>query len=209
MAVCSHCHQRKAKRHCPALALYLCPLCCGLLRVKKIHCPPSCSFLAQHQPYQEKKILAKKQTFSEEILRDERLSWLVLHIEAPLKEYAERSLDFCDKDAVLALEYAREKVEKERSRLVLPKEEIQPRKEAGEAVFLSLDQCRYQRKIILPQDIQTYKKEEKLKCLENVILAVKFLARENVGGRNYCQDLIQRFAKIKNLSRQTRILPSA
>jgi hypothetical protein len=209
MAKCSHCRERKAKRHCPALGSDLCPLCCGLLREKKVHCPANCPFLIRHKPYQEKKVIEKKQTFSEDILQDERLKWLTLNIQAPLKEYAERSFTFADRDAILALEYAREKVEKAKSALVLPKEEDKPKNDVGEAIFQSIEQCRYERKIILPHDLETYKKEEKLKCLENVIVAVKYLAKKNLGGRKYLEDLSQRFARIKDASEQKRLIGPA
>lgn len=206
MAKCSQCYQRKAKRHCPALGSDLCPLCCGLLREKKIHCPANCPFLIRHRPYQEKKVIEKKQTFSKDILQDERLSWLTLNIEASLKEYGEKTPSFADRDAILALEYAREKMEKEKSRLVLPFKAEEPKNDAGEAIFKSIEQCRYQRKIILFEGLETYKREEKLKCLDNVIAAVKYLARGHPEGRNYIQDLSQRFARIKELSQQKKIL---
>jgi hypothetical protein len=209
MAKCSHCHARKAKRHCPALSNDLCPLCCGLLREKKIHCPANCPFLIRHKPYQEKKVIEKKLTFSEDILQDERLNWLTLNIEAPLEEYGEKNSTFADRDAILALEYAKEKVERGKSTLVLLNEEQKPKNDIGEAIFQSIEQCHYQRKIILLRDLETYKKEEKLKCLENVIVAVKYMAKGNLEGRNYVQDLIQRFSRIKELSRQKRIFSPA
>jgi len=209
MLKCSHCRKRKAKRFCPALGNNLCPLCCGLLREKKIHCPADCHFLIRHKPYQEKKVIEKKQAFSEDILQDERLNWLTLNIEAPLEEYGEKSPAFADRDAILALEYAKQKVAKGKSALVLPKPDEKPKNDVGEAIFQSLEQCHYQRKIILPRDLETYKKEEKLKCLENVIAAVKYMAKGNLEGRNYTQNLIQRFSKIKALSQQKRILSPA
>jgi hypothetical protein len=206
MATCAQCHRRKAKRHCPALGSDLCPLCCGLLREKKIHCPANCPFLIRHRPYQEKKVIEKKQTFSGDILQDERLNWLTLNIEAPLKEYGEKNPSFTDRDVILALEFARQKVEKKKSRLVLPQEKEEPKNDAGEAVFESIEQCRFQRKIILLEGLETYRREEKLKCLDNVIAAVKYLARGHLEGRNYIQDLSQRFARIKELSQQKKIL---
>jgi hypothetical protein len=209
MAKCSRCRERKAKRPCPALGNDLCPLCCGILREKKIHCPADCSFLIKHKPYQEKKVIEKKPTFSADILQDERLNWLILNIEAALKEYGERDPAFTDRDAILALEYAKEKVEKGKSALVLPKEEDKLRNDVGEAIFQNIEQCHYQRKIILPQSLETYKKEEKLKCLENIIVAVKYLAKRNLRDRNYIEDLSRRFARIKDASEQKRIISPA
>ncbi len=206
IARCSHCRQRKAKRQCPALGLDLCPLCCGCLREKELHCPPGCPFLTQHKPYQENKIIQKKRTFSNEVLQDERLNWLALNIEAPLQEYAERNPAFTDRDAILALEYAKDQVEKNRFRVLLSQDGGRVRNDVGEAILLSLEQCRFQRKIILLQDVERYSTEEKLKCLENVILGVKFLAHGSLAGRTYLQDLARRLARLKKFSDQKKII---
>jgi hypothetical protein len=206
MAKCSYCRQRKAKRHCPALGSDICPLCCGLLREKTLHCPKDCRYLVQHKPYQEKKVIQKRQTYSPDIAQDERLNWLTLHIEAPLKESADKKSSFSDREAVLALEYAREKTEKEKTVLLLSQPNNPVQNEIGEAIFQSLEQCRYERQIILPRPMAGYSKEEKLKCLENVILAVKFMAKGDLDGRNYIQDLIERFSRLKEVSGQKRIV---
>ena len=209
MARCSRCRQRKAKRRCPVLGSDLCPLCCGRLREKDVHCPTACPFLTQHKSYQENKVIQKKGKFSEDVSLDERLSWLVLHIEAPLLEYAQRNPSFSDRDAVLALEYAKDRVEKNRSRLLLAGEEDRIKNEVGEAILLSLEQCRFQKKIILLQDLERYTSEEKLKCLDNVILMIKYLAGKSIGGRNYLQDLGRRLDRLKELSAQKKIITRA
>lgn len=206
MAQCSKCKERKAKRHCPALGDELCNLCCGLLRGKKIHCPRQCIFLGKHKTYQEEKLLQKKQAFVEDILDDERLMWLILHIEAALKDEADRNPKFTDRDAVLSLEYAVEKVRKGVSRLILTREERHPRNETGEAVLRNVEDCRFRKSIILVGSIETYTTEEKLKCLENVILTVKYLARGGLEGRKYLQALEARFAKIENLSKEKKLI---
>jgi len=176
------------------------------LREKKLHCPPDCRFLGEHRSYQDKRIIQKKHTYSPDIGQDERLNWLALHIEAPLKEWGEKRPEFSDKEAVLALEYARAKIEKEKSILLLAQENRRVKNEIGEAVFQSLEQCRYERQIILPQSVAAYSKEEKLKCLENIILAVKFMAKGDLDGRSYIQDLIERFSRLKKVSGQKRIV---
>ena len=206
MVICSHCRQRKAKRKCPSLGSDLCPLCCGRLREKELHCPTGCRFLTQHRPYQENKIIRRKRTFSEDALQDERLNWLALNIEAPLLGYAGRNPTFSDRDAVLALEYAKERIEKKRSRLLLPREEARVKNEAGEAILMSLDQCRFERKIILLQDVEKFTTEEKLKCLVNDILGVTHMARDNLGGRAYLQDLARRMDRARELSSQKKLL---
>jgi len=204
MARCSRCQQRKAKRACPALGSPLCPLCCGRLREKELHCPPGCLYLSQHKPYQENRVLQKKGTFSAEVLHDERLAWLTLNIEASLKDFGERKPDFIDKDAILALEYAKSRVEKGQSLIVLAKDEGPAKNDAGEAVLQSLNQCRFQRKIILPQNLEMYNPEEKIKCLENTILAVKHLARGQLEGRAYLQDIDRRLARLQGSSGQAK-----
>ncbi len=208
MAKCSHCQQRKAKRLCPALGSSLCSLCCGRLREKELHCPPACPYLSQHKPYQENKVIQKKGTFSEKVLDDERLAWLILNIDAALKEFGTRSPDFSDKDAVLALEYAKSRLEKGPSLIRLAQDEGSVKNEAGEAVLQSLDQCRFQRKIILPQSLEMYSLEEKVKCLENTILAIKHLARGRLEGRAYLQDIDRRLARLQDSSSQDKIITS-
>jgi tRNA-binding EMAP/Myf-like protein len=208
MARCSHCQQRKAKRFCPALGSPLCPLCCGRLREKELHCPPGCPYLSQHKPYQESRVLQKKGTFSAEVLNDDRLAWLILNIEASLKDLGERKPGFIDKDAILALEYAKSRVEKGQSMIVLAKDEGPAKNDAGEAILQSLNQCRYQRKIILPQNHEMYNPEEKIKCLENTILAVKHLARGQLEGRAYLQDIERRLARLQGSSGQNKIITS-
>jgi hypothetical protein len=207
-AVCGHCQRRKAKRKCPGLGADLCPLCCGLLREKSFYCPPRCPHLARHRPYQEKKIIQKKQTFSQDIVDDERLRWLILNIEASLQAAA-ADPDYSDKDAILALEYAKEKVEKGKPRLLVSEDPGRPRNELGEAVYLAVEQSRYERQIILPQAVQAYQKEEKVKCLEQVILAVKHTARTNLGSRTYLEELNRRFARLKDSSPSKKIISPA
>ncbi|MFZ2055367.1 MAG: hypothetical protein WAU81_14360 [Candidatus Aminicenantales bacterium] len=206
MAKCSHCRQRKAKRSCPALGSPLCPLCCGRLREKELHCPPGCPYLTLHKPYQENRVIQKKRTFSEEVLNDERLAWLTLNIEVSLKELGQRRPDFTDKDTILALEYAQSRVEKGQSLIVLAKDEGSAKNEAGEAILLSLNQCRFKRKIILPQNLEAYTPEEKIKCLENTILAVKHLAQGRLENRAYLEDISRRLARLQDSSSQAKII---
>lgn len=212
MAKCEKCKKRKAKRYCIALGASLCPLCCGLLREKEIHCPPTCTFLIQHKPYQEKRVIEKKQTSlsakelsDEDILKDERMAWLAVHIEIPIKAFAEKNESFKDRDALLALEYTKEKLEKEKGILIMPDEKPALKNEVGEVIYKSIEECRYDKKIIIPGEIDTYKKEEKIKCLERIILSVKYLAKGDFERRNYIQRLLERFAHLKEISRQKMI----
>jgi len=213
MAKCAKCKQRKAKRYCPALGEDLCSLCCGIIREKEIHCPSNCTYLVAHKPYQEKRILEKKETSlpknrtaEEDILKDERMAWLAFHAEAPLKLYGERKESFTDKEAIMALEYVKEKIVKGEKLIHVPGEDIKPKNEVGEAVYQSIEKCHYEKSIILPTEIQSYTQDEKLKCLERIILSAKYLAKGNFEGRNYIQELISRFDKIKELSLKKKMI---
>src|SRR5918995_703896 len=44
--VCPVCHQRKAKRACPALGQQICAVCCGTKRLVEIACPSDCGYLS-------------------------------------------------------------------------------------------------------------------------------------------------------------------
>lgn len=44
--LCPVCHQRKAKRACPALGQQICAVCCGTKRLVEIACPSDCGYLS-------------------------------------------------------------------------------------------------------------------------------------------------------------------
>lgn len=44
--MCPVCHQRRAKRACPALGKQICAVCCGTKRLVEISCPPDCGYLS-------------------------------------------------------------------------------------------------------------------------------------------------------------------
>jgi hypothetical protein len=195
MAFCSRCHRRKAKRRCPALGAEICPLCCGLLRGRDLRCPPACPELSRHRPYQEQKVIDKKPRHGGAVPHDDRLDWLILNIEALLERIAAARPEFTDRAAVLALESAREKVERARPALLVTEPLGRSDNEPGELVFQAVERCRYEGKIVLPQPLQAYKKEEKLAGLELVVGAVKQLARNDLGARSYLDGLARRFAQ--------------
>lgn len=183
------------------------------MREREIHCPPSCSFLVQHKPYQDQRTLEKRHAvrpkpFSPEtdVLSDERLAWLVFNIEIPIAQFEGKKSSLADRDALLALEYARDKVEKEKGIIIVPDRHLQPIDDLGEAVFHSLEKCRYEKKIILPGTMQTYKKEEKIRCLDRVIFAAKQIAGDNIQGQRYIQQLKERLAKLDELTHQPKII---
>jgi len=202
MALCSQCRKRLAKRSCAALGGAICQLCCGTLREKEIHCPPACAHLTAHKPYQEKRIIKRKPPDAGrgpaargDILSDERLAWLSLHIEAALGDHAKSHPDFADKDALLAVEYAREKTEKGHGRLVIPGEALKPANEAGEAVLRAVGECRYESSAILTTAPDAYTKDDRLACLERVASGIRAFLGGKTEGRAYLIDLSHRFAR--------------
>lgn len=213
MAKCRRCDKRKAKRFCPALGQSICSLCCGQLREKELHCPPDCPYLSKHKSYQEKRIIEKRrisphrQTFEEEdILKDERMAWLAFHIEAPLKEYFEKKPSLNDKHALLALEYVRKKIEKDKSLILFPDNSLKPQNDLGEAIYQMTEQCRYEGRIIMPGKPQTYSKEEKLKVLDRIISTVKYFAGEDLEESSYLQSVKERFSRIQDRNQKKKIL---
>lgn len=208
MAKCSRCGQRKAKRTCPALGSLLCPLCCGKLREKELHCPSSCPYLEPHRSYQQNKVIQKKRAFSADVLDDERLAWLVLNIEAALHNFARAHASFMDKDAILALEYAKNRVSKGRPLILTPGDDRRILNEAGESIIEILSQCRIQRKIILPQALESYTETEKIKCLDNTILAVQRAGQGQLDGQTYLQDLARRLARLQGSTGPGKVVVS-
>jgi hypothetical protein len=56
VVVCALCGERRAKRACPALDRWICPVCCGTKRLVQINCPKDCAYLAaarEHPPVAE------------------------------------------------------------------------------------------------------------------------------------------------------------
>jgi hypothetical protein len=213
MPLCPRCGIRVAKRSCPALGSPLCNLCCGRLREKELHCPPACPYLARHKPYQERRVLERgpsrpphSRLAEDDVLKDERLAWLVLQFEAPLVQLAERAPALTDGQALLALEYARDKIDKGRGLLITPGESRKPSNELGEAIFTASESARWEAPVLLISGLESYGREEKLRCLDRVILSVRLLARGAPDGRAYLTDLAGRFAQLRSLSHTRRLI---
>ena len=97
-------------------------------------------------------------------------------------------------------------LERGKGLIIIDGSENKPVNPIGEAILQSIDQCRYEKQIILPGEYQTYKIEEKLKCLERIILSAKYFARDNFEGRNYIQQILDRFRHIKDRGTKNKIL---
>ncbi len=205
MARCFHCRQRKAKRRCTALGEELCSLCCGRLRNREIRCLPDCPVLTRHSPYQDRRAAERNE---EEFLQDERLLWLTYHAERPLRALAEHFPSFSDEDAVLALEYAREQTARAHSLILLPGAAARPRHEAGEAVFQSLEACRFEGRIILSGREAVYSREEKLRVLDRLLSAARSLSGGNPGGQEFLQLLLERHRRAEGIPGPGKIISS-
>jgi len=195
MTVCSQCQRRRAKRRCPALGAELCSLCCGRLRGQDVRCPESCPHLSRHLPYQERKAFQKKAFPAAQIPRDERWSWLVLNIESLLEKIAADRPEFTDREAVLALAAARDKTEKARPALLVSEASARPEGGPGEIIYQGIERCRFEGRIVLPQPLQAYSREEKLAALDDLIAGIRRLAGEEPEGRTYLEELAARFAR--------------
>ena len=210
MALCRHCGKRKGKRSCPALGNELCSLCCGTLRERELHCPPSCRYLAEHKPYQEKRILERRaENAGREPRLDERLSWLVFTVEASLRELARRLPGFEDRDAALAVAYAREKVERAQSVLIIPGDSRRPTNEAGEVVVRAVEDCRFQTGGLITTAAETYTKDDRLVALDIIARAIRKSSGADAEGRAYLQSLASRFDEVREASRAKKILTSS
>ncbi len=204
MPTCAKCRKRSAKRTCPALGIELCQLCCGTLREKEIHCTFNCPHLAAHRPYQEKRIIDRNpgpgsgRPHGEDILNDERMAWLAFHIEAALRGFASAHPRFSDKDAILALEYAREKTKKGGGRIFIPGAPLKPKNEAGEILLQVAEETRYEPSTLLTPVNDAYLKDEKIACLERLAQGIKHAVGGRLEGRTFLDGLEARFAQTAN-----------
>ncbi len=142
----------------------------------------------------------------DDVLKDERLAWLVLQLEAPVAMFAEGSPALTDGPVLLALEYARDKITKGKGLLIVPGESRKPGDELGEAVFAASERARWEAPVLLASGLELFSREEKLRCLDRIILSVRLSARRDPDGRAYVMDLIGRFARLRGLSRKNRLI---
>ena len=88
---------RKAKRRCPALGHSICAVCCGSKRLKEIHCPTDCVYLATAREHPPAVVLRQQQHdfgLLMQLLRDlsERQSQLFVLVAGVMVRY--RPLEF-------------------------------------------------------------------------------------------------------------------
>jgi hypothetical protein len=180
------------------------------LRDRRVACPASCPHRERHQPYQDRRAAERPAASAgpagDDPLRDERLSWLALHAEAPLLERARAHPDFTDADAVAALEYAREKAAKGSGLIVIPGRDQGPINEAGEAVRRGLDGCRYEPSVLLTGAREGYTGDEKIRILDRLLPAARSFARQSPGDRTYLERIAAQFAALDAEQGKNRIL---
>ncbi len=142
----------------------------------------------------------------DDVLRDERLAAFVLQIEAPLAQLAERAPALTDGQVLLALAYARNKIDRGKGILIIPGEDRKPANDLGEAIFAASERARWEAPVLLTSGLEAYSREEKLRCLDRIILSVRLLARGAAEGRAYLEDLGDRLARLHNISPKDRII---
>ncbi len=59
-AKCPLCNTRAAKRHCPAKATKICPVCCGTKREVEIDCPSDCTYLQTGRTFESERRSARR-----------------------------------------------------------------------------------------------------------------------------------------------------
>jgi hypothetical protein len=64
----------------------------------------------------------------------------------------------------------------------------------------------YEGGLILTAAGDGYKSEEKLQCLDRLILAARSWTKKNFQGRTYIEHLIEQFAQIAESSRRSKII---
>ena len=177
------------------------------MRGREINCPADCRYLEKHSTYQEKRIIERdKKALSspaEDILRDERIAWLALHAEIPIFSLATRQDDLRDRDAYAALLYARKRLEKKGSLILLSDTHIGSSSPLGEAVIKSLESCRYQKKIIFPGESLSYSIEEMLKVLDRILLSVGTAAGKDLSGTNYLEQMLMRMSQLQTAPKES------
>jgi hypothetical protein len=69
--LCPLCHQRKARRACPALGQQICSVCCGTKRLTEINCPATCVYLATAREHPAAAVVRRQQ---------QDFGWIVGHM---------------------------------------------------------------------------------------------------------------------------------
>lgn len=182
----------------------LCQLCCGLSREKEINCPPDCPYLQPNKDYQEKRSLIRNspdlQSLEENIFQDEKLAWLAYNIERAIFYFSKNNQDLNDKDVQQALKDTEEELEKIDT-LIIPDQQKKPIHPLGQEILRAIEQCRYEKQIILPDSYQTYKKEDKLKVIKYILATVK----SSGGGNSYLRQTEKRIAGAEKILQNQKL----
>ena len=106
---CAICHERKAKRFCPAVHDRICPLCCGTEREVTLDCPSECPYLQQarknenvnHLRELDREALMPQVEVPESFLYDRE--HLLAGMSAAIALAARRDRGIYDRDVIQAL----------------------------------------------------------------------------------------------------------
>jgi hypothetical protein len=134
------------------------------------------------------------------------MAWLAFHIETPVLEHAQKKPSLNDREVFLALEYVREKIDKGKGLVIMPDERMKPQNDLGEAIYRMIEQCRFEGRVIMTGAPQAYSSEEKIKVLDRIIGIVHQIAQGDLDGKRYIQAVGERFAKMKDMSRDKKVL---
>lgn len=106
---CKICQKKRARRYCPGVGGYICPVCCGTERENTIDCPFDCEHLEaarRHEqpiPLDPESLPNKDVRVSEDFIRDheELVVWLTLALQRAME--TERAVDSDAREALQAL----------------------------------------------------------------------------------------------------------
>ena len=115
--------------------------------------------------------------------------------------------DITDRKVIKTLEYVLEKLKKEKSLIYTGDKYLKEKDELGEVIYNSIKNIRFPREIIVPESIDLYNNEEKVKCIENLIFSAKLFSKGELDGKNYINFARQRVEKVIKESRRKIIIP--
>lgn len=105
---CPLCHQRTARRACPALGHQICAVCCGTKRLTEIRCPSDCGYLVSAREHPPAIVVRQQQQdvgWLMQVMRDfnERQSQIFATVCTSLRGYEAPALQpLLDVDVVAA-----------------------------------------------------------------------------------------------------------
>ncbi|MDW7759069.1 MAG: hypothetical protein SCM96_00330 [Acidobacteriota bacterium] len=162
-------------------------------------CPEDCDHFRKHTPYQDAKARpAESFEDADRVLQDDRLMWLVFHIETALHQVAAGDLSFADGAAIQALEWALAETGKDRRLVLLPGEFDGPVDPAGQALLDAVEACWFSKSVILETEGEGYSREDKILCLKFLLQGGRHLSKGRRDGRAFLDFLADRMDRLKD-----------